>query len=71
MALYHKGRQMALYHKGRQMADELTVKVNVRLTPALKAKLERIADSQHRTLSNLVQMALQQYAEEVEKTKRR
>ena len=60
-----------MYHKGRQMADELTVKVNVRLTPALKAKLERIADRQHRTLSNLVQMALQQYAEEAEKTKRR
>ncbi len=52
------------------MADELAVKVNVRLTAALKAKLERIADSQHRTLSNLVQMVLEQYAEDAERKKR-
>ena len=45
--------------------------LNVRLSPELKAKLERMAAADHRTLSSLVQMLLTEAAEAREKPAKR
>lgn len=45
------------------MKDE---RIQVRLTSALKAKLESLAKAEHRTISNYVEMLLQEHVEKKE-----
>jgi predicted transcriptional regulator len=48
-----------MQRKAKPNADSIrSVMLSVRLTPALKAKLEQMAAKDHRTISNLVQLIL-------------
>jgi acyl carrier protein len=49
-----------MQRKAKPNADSIrSVMLSVRLTPALKAKLEQMAAKDHRTISNLVQLILE------------
>ena len=49
-----------MQRKAKPNADSIrSVMLSVRLTPALKAKLDQMAAKDHRTISNLVQLILE------------
>lgn len=47
-----------------------SVVLSVRVTPALRARLERMADEDHRTLSNLVELILERVCDDAERKRR-
>ncbi len=54
------GQDRVMQRKAKPNADSIrSVMLSVRLTPALKAKLEQMAAKDHRTISNLVQLILE------------
>jgi hypothetical protein len=44
--------------------------INVRVTPALKAKVEKLAAADNRTVSNMAELLLQRAIEQSERAKR-
>jgi predicted DNA-binding protein len=44
--------------------------LNMRLKPELKARLERLAERDHRTVSNLVEIILERACDEAERKRR-
>lgn len=48
-----------------------TIVLNVRVRPSLKERLQKLAEAEHRTLSNYIELALEQLAEEAEAKGRR
>ena len=47
--------------------ENRTERIAVRITPSLKARLEKLADAEHRTLSSYIELALARIADEAAK----
>lgn len=58
---------MAVRRKTRKIKDLRTSVITIRVTPALRDRLEKIAESQRRTLSSMLEIQLEKIADDEEK----
>jgi hypothetical protein len=65
--VYVSRQRMAVRRKTRKIKDLRTSVITIRVTPALRDRLEKIAESQRRTLSSMLEIQLEKIADDEEK----